>query len=368
MIKKVFESTYHDIMVRSVFILLLAIINIPLCQSQKPRPYLASESFNESIRGNDRLRVVFYNVENLFDYFDDSIKMDEEFLPNRGKYWTKKRYETKQKHLAQTIMALGGWEAPGLIGLCEVENRYVLNSLTGFTALKTAGYEIIHQDSPDNRGIDVAALYRPEKFELINYEYYTLKFPLDTSNRTRDILHIIGKLPNQDTLHFFVNHWPSKYGGEFETAPKRMHAAQFLRGKVDSLLAINPKALIVLTGDFNDTPEAASITLGLGIMTDHSSIQSKNLYNLMYPIRFKTGTHSFQNKWSLIDQFIVSGNLMSISAKTSVLGQTAQVFDMPFLLAEGATGVTRPFRTYQGPKYIGGFSDHLPILLDLVLK
>jgi len=341
---------------------------MPLCQSQQPKPYLASESFNESVRGKDRLRIVFYNVENLFDYFDDSVKMDEEFLPNQGRYWTKARYETKQKHLAQTIMALGGWEAPALIGLCEVENRYVLNSLTGFTALKTAGYEIIHQDSPDNRGIDVAALYRPEKFELINYEYYKVQFPFDSISRTRDILHVIGKLPNQDTLHFFVNHWPSKYGGEFETAPKRMYAAQFLRGKVDSLLSTNPKALILLTGDFNDTPVAASIMDGLDIKTDLSGLESADLYNLMYPIRFKTGTHSFQNKWSILDQFIVSGNLMSFSTNTHVLGQTAQVFDMPFLLVEGATGTTRPLRTYQGPKYIGGFSDHLPILLDLVLK
>ncbi|OEK01040.1 hypothetical protein BFP97_05750 [Roseivirga sp. 4D4] len=368
MIKKVFESTYHNILTRSVLILYLLVINVLLCQGQKPKPYLASESFNESIRGNDRLRIVFYNVENLFDYFDDSTKMDEEFLPNRGRYWTKARYQTKQNRLAQTIMALGGWEPPGLIGLCEIENRYVLNSLTAFTALKNAGYEVIHQDSHDNRGIDVAAIYRPDKFELINYEYYTVKFPFDTANRTRDILHVIGKLPNQDTLHFFVNHWPSKYGGEFETAPKRMYAAQFLRGKVDSLLSINPETLIVLTGDFNDEPQEDSIIKGLAVNNDLSELKSTDLYNLMYPIRFKTGTHSFQNKWSIIDQFIVSGNLLDVSANTSILGQTAQVFDMPFLLTEGATGATRPLRTYQGPKYIGGYSDHLPILLDLVLK
>ncbi|MBO3697070.1 endonuclease/exonuclease/phosphatase family protein [Roseivirga sp. E12] len=368
MIKKVSQSTSLHILPKWIVIVLLTFCISPCGLAQKAKPYLASESFNETARDNNRLRLVFYNVENLFDYFDDSTTMDEEFLPRGGRFWNKARYETKQKRLAQTIMAIGGWEPPALIGLCEVENRYVLNSLTGFTALKTAGYEIIHQDSPDNRGIDVAALYRPDKFELINYEYYPLTFPFDTASRTRDILHVIGKLPNQDTLHLFVNHWPSKYGGEFETEPKRMRAAQILRSKVDSLLSLNSETLIVLTGDFNDEPQEDSIIDGLAVNNNLSELQSSDLYNLMYPIRFNTGTHSFQNNWSVIDQFIVTGALMNGSAKTSILGRTAQIFDMPFLITEGATGATRPFRTYQGPKYIGGYSDHLPILLDLVLK
>jgi len=335
---------------------------------QKAKPYLASQSFDESFRDDNRFRIVFYNVENLFDYFDDSTKMDEEFLPRGARYWTKSRYQTKQKSLAKTIMAMGGWEPPALVGLCEIENRYVLNSLTSFTALKTTGYEVIHQDSPDNRGIDVAALYRPDKFELINYEYYQLNFPFDTASNTREILHVIGKLPNQDTLHFFVNHWPSKYGGEFETEPKRMYAAKFLRAKVDSLLSINSTASIILTGDFNDEPDEPSITEGLAPNTELSNLQSTDLFNLMYPIRFNTGTHSFQNTWSVIDQFIVSGSMMDPQVKTHIYQGTAQVFDMPFLITEGATGATRPFRTYQGPKYIGGYSGHLPILLDLVMK
>lgn len=335
---------------------------------QKVKPYLASQSFDENFRDNDRFRIVFYNVENLFDYFDDSTKMDEEFLPRGGRYWTKTRYQAKQNSLAKTIMATGGWEPPALIGLCEIENRYVLNSLTSFTSLKAAGYEIIHQDSPDNRGIDVAALYRPDKFELINYEYLEVKFPFDTASNTRDILHVIGKLPNQDTLHFFVNHWPSKYGGEFETEPKRMFVAKFLRAKVDSVLSINSTASIILTGDFNDEPDEASILDGLAPKIELSDLKSTDLFNLMYPIRFNIGTHSFQNTWSILDQFIVSGSLMDPSVRTHIYQGTAQVFDMPFLIMEGATGATRPFRTYQGPKYIGGYSDHLPILLDLVLK
>ena len=337
--------------------------------AQRKKPYLASDHLNIEKRGQDRFRLVFYNVENLFDYFDDSTTMDEEFLPNQGRYWTKERYGQKQQKIAKTIIALGGWEAPELIGLCEIENRYVLTTLTQFTALKSAGYEIIHKDSQDRRGIDVAAIYRPDRFELINYEYYTLNFPFDPESKTRDILHVIGKLPNQDTLHYFVNHWPSKFGGEFETAPKRNFAARLVRSKVDSILAISPEASIVITGDFNDEPEAESMTTELGVQGSLDEVNSNDqLYNLMYPIRHLTGTHSFENEWSIIDQFVVSGNLMDPDSQTSIYKSTPIIGDLDFLIVTGATGATRPFRTYQGPKYLGGFSDHLPILIDLTLK
>lgn len=344
-----------------------ACMSMPLIlKSQKA--YFASESFNEAYRGTDRFRLAFYNVENLFDYSNDSTINDEQFLPTGDHFWTKSRYQKKQNNLAKAIIAMGGWEAPELIGLCEVENRYVLESLTRFTQLKSVGYEIIHQDSNDARGIDVAAIYRPEKFKLLNYLYYKLKFPFDTDSRTRDILHVIGELPNKDTLHFFVNHWPSKFGGEFETKPKRLVAAQLVRQKTDSLLAINQNTLIVITGDFNDEPAEESMIDGLAVQTDKSMLKNTDLFNLMYDIRYLTGTHSFENKWSIIDQFVVSGRLMQSASNTTILNQTAQIFDLDFLIMEGATGAKRPFRTYQGPKYIGGFSDHLPIIMDLVLK
>ena len=209
--------------------IVLWFLGLPAGIAQKN--YLASEAFDPSPRGEARVRLAFYNVENLFDYFDDSLKIDEAFLPRGENYWTKARYTVKQNNLAKTIIAMGGWEAPELIGLCEVENRYVLESLTKFTQLKSIGYEIIHKDSRDARGIDVAAIYRPDKLKLLNYEFYELNFPFDTTSRTRDILHAVMELPNQDTLHYFVNHWPSKFGGEFETQPSRMFAAQFVRAQ-----------------------------------------------------------------------------------------------------------------------------------------
>tara|TARA_Y100000114_G_scaffold70476_1_gene64455 strand:- start:2055 stop:3185 length:1131 start_codon:yes stop_codon:yes gene_type:complete len=343
-----------------------------LCNLYTPsvaqKHFLASEAFDGSFRGTERFRVAFYNVENLFDYFDDSTTLDDEFLPRGGNRWTKERYLAKQQKLAKTIVAMGGWEAPELIGFCEVENRYVLTTLTQFTPLKSVSYEIIHQDSKDRRGIDVAAIYRPDKFKLIDYFYYPVRFPFDTASRTRDILYVIGELPNGDTLHYFVNHWPSKFGGEFETQPKRLFAAQLVRAKADSILSVNPGANIIIGGDFNDEPEEESMITGLRVKTEIEQTASTDLFNLMYPIRYQAGTHSFENKWGILDQFIVSGNLLKGGGRTSVFKRTAQIFDLDFLLTEGATGATRPFRTYQGPQYLGGYSDHLPILLDLVLR
>uniref|UniRef100_UPI004048CAF0 endonuclease/exonuclease/phosphatase family protein n=1 Tax=Roseivirga sp. TaxID=1964215 RepID=UPI004048CAF0 len=347
-------------------LLIFSLLSSDLVFAQKV--YLASESFEGGVRGQEGLRIAFYNVENLFDYFNDSTTIDEQFLPSGDHFWTKSRYQKKQNNLAKTIIAMGGWEPPALIGFCEVENRYVLEGLTKFTQLKSVGYEIIHQDSNDPRGIDVAAIYRPDKFKLLNYEYYRLKFPFAPKSRTRDILHAIGELPNKDTLHFFVNHWPSKFGGEFETKPSRMFAAEFVKRKTDSLLAINPNALIVITGDFNDEPDEESMLEGLSVTTDKTLLKNSDLFNLMYTIRFVTGTHSFENRWGILDQFVVSGGLMNPQSKSFIKGFTAQIFDMDFLIMEGATGARRPFRTYQGPKYIGGFSDHLPIIMDLVLR
>lgn len=320
---------------------------------------LASESFSSNERGNDGVRIVFYNVENLFDYFDDSLKNDNEFLPYTGRYWTKERYQNKQLKIAQVIMASGGWEAPGLVGLCEIENRYVLETLTKFTPLKAVNYELIHKDSPDERGIDVALLYRPDKFELLDYQFHPLHFPFDKQSKTREILYVKGKLPNNDTLHLFINHWPSKYGGEFESEPKRMFAAQKLKSKMDSIRISNPNAYIIAMGDFNDLPSAQSL----------ESLSFQNEYiNLMQNMTYRYGTHSFEGKWLLIDQFIATKNLLFSESSTFIPKNTIKIFNKDFLLTEGSLGNQRPFRTYQGPSYKGGFSDHLPILLDLKLS
>ncbi len=327
--------------------------------SQSREVHLSSEYHDASFRGNEISRIVFYNVENLFDTYDDSLKLDDEFLPYRGRFWSKTKFDKKVQNIAQVIIALGGWEPPAFVGLCEVENRYVLTSLTQFSILQSADYQIIHKDSPDIRGIDVAAIYRKDKFELINYDFYEVDFPFDSLSKTRYMLYARGVLSNSDTLSLFVNHWPSKFGGEIETAPKRKFVAQVLGQLIDSVSFVNQNDHIVIMGDFNDTPSSEPMEL---------LVKDRPLINLMTQSEYKTGTHSFENKWSMIDQFLVSEQLISFNQKTHLKNKCAYIFDDDFLLIEGAAGNQRPFRTYQGPAYLGGFSDHLPIYLDLVLK
>lgn len=340
-----------------LFILFLLTPNILV--SQNKEVLLSSENHDPSFRGKESMRIVFYNVENLFDIYNDSLTLDDEFLPFQGRFWNKSKFETKIQRISQAIIAIGGWEPPALVGLCEIENRYVLNSIVHFSILRSAEYNIIHKDSPDKRGIDVALIYRKEKFDLLEYNFYEIKFPFDSASKTRDILYARGVLSNQDTLSYLVNHWPSKFGGEIETAPKRLYASEVLGQLIDSLAAAHHNDQFVIAGDFNDNPSSYSI---------QSLLKNRPLINLMDQSEFKYGTNSFENKWYMIDQLIVSEQLVSNYNSTFLKHKRAFIFNEDFLLTEGVAGNKRPFRTYQGPAYLGGFSDHLPIYLDLILR
>lgn len=325
----------------------------------------------EDAVGNQRteqdFRIGFYNLENLFDPKEDSLTRDEAFTPEGDNRYTFSRYKEKSNGLGKTILALGGWQPAEIIGLCEVENRWVVEGLTNYTALKNVGYEIVHEDSPDRRGIDIACIYRPDRFNLILYKYYTIRFPHDPDRRTRDMLYLKGILPNQDTLHLFVNHWPSRYGGQFSSEPSRAYVASLLRQKVDSLNARFNNPNIVICGDFNDEPEDNSIKDNLDAKFSLGEAENNDLVNLMYPIRYKFGTHSFGGEWGVLDQFIVSRSLL-VEGNTFAAPNDVGIFDAPWLLTQNAAGNDVPFRSYQGPAYKGGFSDHLPIFLDLYLQ
>lgn len=324
------------------------------------------EDFDGLDRSESVFRIGFYNLENLFDLDDDSLTRDEAFTPEGENRYTYSRYDKKKNGLARTILAMGGWRPVELMGLCEIESRWALEGLTSFSPLANTGYEIIHQDSPDRRGIDVACIYQPERFEPILYKYYRIKFPFDPDRKTRDLLYVKGKIPNGDTLHFFVNHWPSRYGGQFVSEPARQYVAEVVREKVDSLNARFGNPLIVLTGDFNDEPDDMSLSQTLMAKTEPESIDRGDLVNLMFPVKFKYGTHSFAGEWGVLDQFIVSENLLSGSQTNTGYGKVG-IFDAPWLLKKNAAGNDVPNRTFQGPAYKGGYSDHLPIFLDLVM-
>lgn len=312
------------------------------------------------------VRVVFWNVENLYDTYDDTTKLDNEFTPGGTMRWNYKRFRIKLDHVAKTLLVAGEWEAPGIIGLCEVENRYVMNKLIYDSPLKSFGYRMIHHESPDLRGIDVALLYRTKVFRVLNSRPYRISFPFDTSARTREILLVQGQVFGHDTLNLLINHWPSRRGGYAASQPRRDFVASVLRQIVDSLLAVSRYSRILVMGDFNDEPTSASIIKILHAIPPDSVITPSSLVNLMYPLAGRQGSHRYKGIWSLLDQFMISGNLLAGPGRLRYIPGSAKIFRQGFMLKEDLKYFgSKPFRTYNGFRYEGGFSDHLPVCLDL---
>jgi hypothetical protein len=309
-------------------------------------------------------RVMFYNLENLFDTYDDPLTRDDEFTPDGTKSWSYYRYQKKLNAIAKVIIAVGEWNPPAVIGLCEVENFQVLLDLTTKTPLKSLGYQIIHENSTDSRGIDVAMLYRPEVAKRIDHVSVRLK---GTDWTTRDILVArLLFLPSEDTVHFMVNHWPSRYGGKEQTESRRIEIAHLLRCQVDSVQSTNARAKLLIMGDLNDEPADKSVQDALKVLPADDPVDAHQLYNLAYAdFRKGRGTLVFKeinNTWFLFDQIIVSGPLID-AAGLNVKGRKLNIFGPKWILKD-----QKPFRTYQGPIYKGGFSDHLPIFIDLYLN
>lgn len=346
----------------SVILITVVPLNAQVNQSGDNKPSEA-ELLKTQKRSDSVLRVMFYNVENLFDTFNDSLTADEEYIPGGIRGWNNSRLKKKLINISKVIVAVGGWNPPDVIGLCEIENRNVLYGLVFDTPLEGFGYRIVHYDSYDPRGIDVALIYRPEKFQVLYHYPIRIKFPFDTASRTRDILFVKGIAANRDTLNIFVNHWPSKFGGAMATIPKRNYVASVLRKHTDSLLRINPNSNILIMGDLNDGPDQESVSKVLQASMDSLNIQEDGLYNMLAGagISWKRGTIKFREEWETIDHMIVSKSLLQ---NTSPHGM--KIFDAPFLLQDDEAWFgKKPFRTYFGAKYIGGYSDHLPIFLDL---
>lgn len=312
------------------------------------------------------IRMMFYNVENLFDTEDDPDKNDDDFLPDGPMHWTTGRYRQKLNNLYKVIVAVGGWQPPEIIGLCEIENRKVLEDITQNTPLSKYEYQIIHYDSPDERGIDVAMLYRKGKFQVMYDEVVHITFINDPNTKTRDVLYVKGIALKKDTLHIFINHWPSRRGGQHSTEKYRTQAARILRKKVDSIWQHNANANIILTGDFNDDPHDKSLTEMLKAMQPDAPYLPENLYNLTtIDTKNTTGTLKYKGNWNTFDQFIVSGNLLTHSHLHLSPGDF-HIFTPDFLLVKDEKYAGhKPFRTYLGYRYSGGFSDHLPVYIDI---
>lgn len=300
-------------------------------------------------------RVAFYNVENLFDTIDDAGVHDEEFLPNSQKSWSSWRYQAKVANMAKVIRAVGGWQPPDIIGLVEVENRGVMIDVTQHPVLRNANYGIVHFDSDDARGIDVGLCYRTENIEVLQAQALKIN---TLSMLTRDILYAALLLNKKDTLHIFVNHWPSRRGGKEASEHKRVWAAQNLKHKTDSILQASPNAAILAMGDFNDTPNDSSL---------HVLSEAPNfaLNNLMTDLPQTEGSHKYHGVWDYLDQILVSDALMG-GGYLSLAKPTATVFRASFLLeVDDRYSDFFPKRTWKGDYFINGFSDHLPVYVDI---
>ena len=308
----------------------------------------------------DGLRVMFYNVENFFDCKHDSLKSDFEFLPGGIRGWTPARFWKKTGQIAKVISAVGENKFPEIVGLAEVENENCIQSLIKGSPLKNAGYSSVHDESSDSRGIDVCLLYNRYLFTVIRHISFRVVFPENPGKRTRDVLYVCGRTSSGQVLHLFVCHFPSRLGGELESENSRRTVAKMIREKVDSIFLVQKESDILIMGDFNDYPANRSLSVDLMAGIPVSNPENHKLYNLMLPFSGNpdVGTNKYQAEWNILDQMMVSGSLLKRT-------EGAHIFDADFLLIQDERWLGRkPFRTYHGMAYQGGFSDHLPIYAD----
>ena len=310
--------------------------------------------------------VAFYNVENLFDTIDDEGTGDDEYLPAAPKQWDQKKYGKKLKDIAGTLGSLNKSELPVIIGLAEVENRKVLEELVKEAPLRRGRYEIVHFDSPDERGIDVALLFRPDGFTLLESRTIGVEFNFAPEDKTRDILYVKGLMDDGRSYHIYVNHWPSRAGTERESEMRRFTAAAALRKDIDNILNFENDARIIIMGDFNDEPTNRSLMQILNATGKRKNYNYRDLYNLMYDSHNEenTGTIAWREAWQMFDQIIVSFNLLAEGDAGYYTGfDGGLIYSSDDLLFTGQTGFKGPNRTYGGDNYHGGVSDHLPVFV-----
>lgn len=306
-------------------------------------------------------RIAFYNVENLFDIYDDPKTKDDEFTPNGKKKWTAKRYDKKLRQISTVVQDM---EFPDIVGFCEVENKKVLQDLTNTELLNPYQYEVVHFDSPDFRGIDNGLIFKADQFELLHSDYFRINFPpkIVQDYTTRDILYARGIYRRTDTLHIFINHWPSRRGGVKESEPKRVFVAKELKKQIDLLQSKNPNAKILVMGDLNDETDNASVN---DVICGKTKSPATQMINLTAPIdQAGKGTYRYRNNWNMLDQIIISSSLRS---GNFVMGD-AKIFQPDYLTYQDKKFGPRPNKTYGGPNYYGGYSDHYPVFVTVKVK
>ncbi|MCZ4317654.1 endonuclease/exonuclease/phosphatase family protein [Aequorivita viscosa] len=333
--------------------------------------FYISFSFSQTEKKYKVNTIAFYNLENLFDYEDDPITFDNDRTPAGKDHWTQEIYEAKLRNMAKVISEIGKdvtGTSPALIGVSEIENRRVLEDLLNQKPLVKKDYGIVHFDSPDRRGIDVALLYQKKLFTPTNYKAYELVIydDQDRSKRiyTRDQLVVSGMLDGEK-IHLIVNHWPSRSGGEARSRPKRIKAAELNKKIMDSLFSINPYAKIITMGDLNDDPTSPSVKDVLKTKHKRTNMQLKELYNPMEDM-FKNGlgTLAYRDSWNLFDQIIISTELAKKDF-SSYRFYKAGIFNKNYLVTPRGKYKGYPFRSFVNG-YTGGYSDHFPVYIYLI--
>lgn len=314
--------------------------------------------------------VGFYNLENLFDTEDDPNNPgDDEFLPNGPYAWTPEKYRQKLKNMAKVIAKLAQEKCPAgpaLLGVSEIENRRVLEDLVRTEPLASMGYEIVHYDSPDRRGVDVACLYNPRLFTLTSSRVYPYVLAENPDFRSRDQLLVSGLLAGEP-FHLIVNHWPSRYGGG-KSSPLREAAAALTKHIADSIHADNPAAKVAIVGDLNDDPNNKSTKDVLQARRKAKQVREGELYNATWPLYDKgIGSLCYQGKWNLFDQIIISANLLGDDRSTLKLWKV-EIFNRDFLTTPEGKNKGYPWRTFSNNTFINGYSDHFPVLLYMVKR
>jgi len=312
-------------------------------------------TINTSEKRINQYTIAFYNLENLFDTKDDPKKLDNDFTEKAERNWNLRRFNKKVRNLGQVIQQIGFKDIshpPVLIGVAEIENAFVLRKLVDSEFLKNKKYDFVHFNSPDERGIDTALIYRKEFFKIIEKKAITVFLQDEYGKRdfTRDILYIKGLLENE-SVHVLINHWPSRRTGAEETSYKRVTAAKKNREVVASIIKEDPSAKIIIMGDFNDDPSSESVRKLVGF----------DLYNPMELLHTKySGSTNYRGNWNLFDQIILSNNFLQQHGNSFRFNE-AKIFNAKSLTEFKGRSKGNPFRTFLGRKYNGGISDHFPV-------
>lgn len=332
--------------------------------------FMASSLFSQ-----DRYEVVhfgFYNFENLFDTIDTKGVRDESFSVNGDLQWNTPKYFEKESHIARVISEIGtktNKDGLAFFGTAEVENRSVLEDFVKQPAVARRHYKIVHYDSPDQRGIDVALVYQEKYLKVLDSRTYKLTI-INANGKehpTRDILYVHGELLGEP-IHILVNHWPSRRGGEAKTQPFRNDAAAICKRISDSIMVENPKAHIVIMGDLNDDPVSPSVKKVIGAKGKINKVKKKGFYNpWIKPYKNGLGTLAYRDAWSLFDQIILSEGWLN-PPKNSFKFYKAHVYSPPYLVQKIGKFRGYPYRTFAGGQYIGGYSDHFPVYITAIRK